>query len=64
MRMAWWIFMALLAVQIILIQYMVEEFLAGHYHELFYYFLATGFVFVCSIITYIFFRKTDEVSHE
>jgi hypothetical protein len=64
MRMAWWIFMALLAVQIILVQYMVEVYLAEHYHDLKYYFGALGFVLVCSVITYIFFRKTDEVSDE
>jgi hypothetical protein len=62
MRMAWWIFIAFLSVQIIFIQYMVEVYLAGHYHELSYYLQAMGFVFVSSVLTYIFFRKTDRVN--
>lgn len=61
MKMAWWIFMSLLTVQIILIQYMVEEFLAGHTEELLYYLLALGFMFVLTFITYLFFRKVDKV---
>ncbi|MCT8136702.1 hypothetical protein H1D32_02410 [Anaerobacillus sp. CMMVII] len=61
MRMAWWIFISLITIQIILVQYMVEEYLAGHYDTLFYYFLALGFMFVFTIITYIFFRKVDRV---
>lgn len=61
MRMAWWIFISLITVQTILIQYMVEEFLAGHYQNLYYYIFALGFMFVFTIITYIFFRKVDKV---
>jgi hypothetical protein len=61
MKMAWWVFMSLLTVQIILIQYMVEEYLAGHYGNLFYYVLALGFMFVLTLITYIFFRRVDKV---
>lgn len=60
--MAWWLFMALISVQIIFMQYMVEVFLAEHYEELFYCALAMGFVFICSILAYFFFIKTDEVS--
>ena len=61
MRMAWWIFMSYITVQIILIQYMVEEYLAGHYENMFYYVFAIGFMFVLTIITYFFFRKIDKV---
>lgn len=61
MKMAWWVFMSLLTVQIILIQYMAEEFLAGHYEALVYYMLALGFMFVLTIITYWIFRKIDQV---
>jgi hypothetical protein len=61
MKMAWWIFMSLLTVQIILIQYMVEEFLAGHTEELVYYLLGLGFMFVLTYIAYLFFRKVDKV---
>ena len=64
MRMAWWIFMALLSVQIILVQYMVETYLAEEYHKLTYYFGALGFMFICSFITYKFFSKTDQVYEE
>ncbi|MCP8969424.1 hypothetical protein [Ectobacillus ponti] len=64
MRMAWWIFMALLAVQIILVQYMVEVYLAEHYHQLPYYAGALGFTFICSYITYKFFQKTNQVREE
>lgn len=61
MRMGWWIFISLITVQIILVQYMVEEFLAGHYEDLFYYVYALGFMLIFSIITYVFFRKIDKV---
>jgi hypothetical protein len=61
MKMAWWVFMSLLTVQIILIQYMVEEYLAGHYGNLLYYVLALGFMFVLTLITYLFFRRVDNV---
>ncbi|QOY35168.1 hypothetical protein AWH56_021080 [Anaerobacillus isosaccharinicus] len=61
MRMAWWIFISLIAVQIILVQYMVEEFLAGHFETLYYYVIALGFMFVTTIISYIFFRRVDRV---
>ncbi|WP_147534200.1 hypothetical protein [Bacillus marasmi] len=64
MRMAWWLFMALLSVQIIFLQYMVEVYLAGHYDELVYYLGALGFMFLCAILVYIFFNKTDQVSEE
>lgn len=40
---------------------MVEEFLAGNYGDLYYYIYALGFMFVFTIITYIFFRKVDRV---
>jgi hypothetical protein len=53
--------MSLLTVQIILIQYMVEEYLAGHYGNLLYYVLALGFMFVLTLITYLFFRRVDKV---
>jgi hypothetical protein len=59
MRMAWWIFMSLLSVQIILIQYMLESFYAGH--PLWHYVLALGFMAVVSWFAYLFFRKMDEV---
>jgi membrane protein CcdC involved in cytochrome C biogenesis len=62
MKMAWWVFMSLLTVQIILLQYMVEEFLAGHYDGLFYYILALGFMFIVTVVTYVFFRKIDKVT--
>lgn len=61
MRMAWWIFISLITVQIILVQYMVEEFLAGHFETLPYYVYGLGFMFVITVITYIFFRKIDRV---
>jgi len=61
MKMAWWVFMSLLTVQIILVQYMAEEFLAGHYEGLVNYMLAMGFMFVLTIITYWIFRKIDQV---
>lgn len=61
MKMAWWVFMSLLTVQIILVQYMAEEFLAGHFEGLFNYALAMGFMFVLTIITYWIFRKIDQV---
>lgn len=64
MRMAWWLFMALLSIQIIFLQYMVEVYLAEHYDELIYYSGALGFIFLCSILVYAFFRKTDQVSEE
>ncbi|NMD69206.1 hypothetical protein HHO41_02815 [Bacillus sp. DNRA2] len=64
MRMAWWLFMALLSIQIIFLQYMVEEYLAEEYDELVYYFGALGFVFLCGILIYLFFQKTDKVSEE
>jgi hypothetical protein len=53
--------MSLLTVQIILIQYMVEEYLAGHFENLLYYILALGFMFLMTIITYLFFRRVDKV---
>jgi ABC-type polysaccharide/polyol phosphate export permease len=40
---------------------MVEEYLAGHYEDLFNYVLALGFMFVVTIITYLFFRRVDKV---
>ncbi|AST93055.1 MULTISPECIES: hypothetical protein [Sutcliffiella] len=61
MKMAWWVFMSLLTVQIVLVQFMAEEFLAGHYDDLHYYFWSLGFMFLVTIITYIFFRKADKV---
>lgn len=61
MKMAWWVFMSLLTVQVILIQYMVEEYLAGHFHNLLYYVLALGFMFVLTLLTYLYFRKVDKV---
>ncbi|MEK3993131.1 hypothetical protein [Robertmurraya sp. FSL R5-0851] len=61
MKMTWWIFMSLLTIQIILIQYMVEEYLAGHFERLLYYVGGLGLMFVLTIITYIFFRKVDKV---
>lgn len=61
MKMAWWVFMSLLTVQIILIQYMVEEFLAGHYDRLLYYLIAMGFMVVVTVVMYIFFRRVDKV---
>lgn len=64
MRMAWWLFMALLSIQIIFLQYMVEVYLSGHYDELIYYFGALGFIFFCAILVYVFFQKTDKVSEE
>ncbi|MGJ7919791.1 hypothetical protein [Neobacillus sp. LXY-4] len=64
MRMAWWLFIALLSIQIIFLQYMVEVYLAEHYDELIYYFGALGFMFVAAIIVYFFFQKTDQVSEE
>lgn len=53
--------MSLLTVQIILLQYMVEEFLAGHFEDLTYYMWSLGFMFILTIVTYIFFRKFDKV---
>lgn len=53
--------MSFITVQIILIQYMVEEYLAGHYENLYYYVLSLGFMFVLTLITYLFFRKIDKV---
>ncbi|WP_404328529.1 hypothetical protein [Mesobacillus maritimus] len=61
MKMAWWVFMSLLTIQIILVQYMAEEYLAGHFESLFYYMIALGFMFVLTIITYWIFRKIDKV---
>lgn len=61
MKMAWWVFMSLLTIQIILVQYMAEEYLAGHFEKLFYYMIALGFMFVLTIITYWIFRKIDKV---
>lgn len=40
---------------------MVEEYLSGHYEHLDYYLFALAFMFVITIITYIFFRKADQV---
>ncbi|MEI5906298.1 hypothetical protein WAK64_04430 [Bacillus spongiae] len=61
MKMAWWIFMSLITVQIILTQFMVEEFLAGYYHNLTYYVWSLGFMFALTIITFLFFKKADKV---
>lgn len=61
MKMGWWVFMALLTVQIVLIHFMAEEFLAGHYEHFIYYIFSLGFMFVISIVTYFFFRKADQV---
>lgn len=61
MRMAWWIFISLITFQIILLQYMVEEYLAGHYESMGYYAISLGFMFVSTIITYLFFRRIDKV---
>ncbi|SEN94351.1 hypothetical protein SAMN05192533_12915 [Mesobacillus persicus] len=61
MKMAWWVFMSLLTIQIILVQYMAEEYLAGHFENLSYYMIALGFMFVLTIITYWVFRKIDKV---
>jgi hypothetical protein len=61
MKMAWWVFMSYLTVSIIFVQYMVEEYLAGHYQNLFYYILSLGFMFIVTLITYLFFRKIDKV---
>jgi len=61
MRMAWWLFIALLSVQIILLQYMVEHYLAGHHEGMWYYVAALGFMLVVSWASYWWFRKLDDI---
>lgn len=61
MRMAWWVFISLVTVQVILMQYMVEAYLAGHYDELLYYVLSMLFIFLLTLVTYMYFRKIDRV---
>ncbi len=60
MRMLWWFFIFFLAAQMILIQYMAEEYLAGHHDKLPYYSVATGFVFVMGVLMYLYFRNVDD----
>lgn len=60
MRMAWWVLIALVSIQTILIQYMLEIYQAGHIHDLPYYLAAMLFTLVLSWISYYYFRKVDE----
>lgn len=62
MRMAWWIFIAFLLVQMILVQYMVESYLAGHYGQLPYYTAALGLVFLLAWLSFIVFRKMEDAT--
>ncbi|WP_318503677.1 hypothetical protein [Bacillus sp. T3] len=57
MRMAWWLFMALLSIQIIFLQYMVEVYLAEDYDELIYYSGALGFIFYAPFLCMLSFAK-------
>lgn len=60
MRMAWWIFIVLVAIQAILLQYMIESYFAGHYDTMPYYGLALGFMFLLTWVTHVFFRRIEE----
>lgn len=58
MRMSWWIFMTLAAVQVILIQYMLEHYLGGH--DIMDYVYALAFVAVSTWVVYFFYGKLKE----
>jgi len=60
LRMAWWVLIALVSIQTILIQYMLEIYQAGHSDLLPYYILMMILVFVVSWISYLYFRKVEE----
>lgn len=59
MRMAWWLFIILVSIQVILIQYMIESYLDGHFGTLPYYMGAMGFMFVVSWLSYAYFKKME-----
>lgn len=63
MRMAWWVLIAFVSIQTILVQYMVEVYQAGHTHQLPYYITMMVFVFVISWISYVYFSKVEK-THE
>jgi lipopolysaccharide export LptBFGC system permease protein LptF len=61
MRMSWWTAIFFLAVQAMLVQYMVETFLAGHKESLPPYLTAMGVVLVLAAISLWVFRKLEKV---
>ena len=60
MRMVWWFLIFFLAAQIILVQFMVESYLAGHHDHLPYYLAALGFVFIMGVLMFLYFREVDD----
>lgn len=62
MRMAWWIFVVFVSIQVILIQYMVESYLDGHFNTLPYYMGAMGLMFIFSWLAYAYFKKMEHTS--
>lgn len=60
MRMAWWVFIFLMSVQIIFIQLMVEAYMAHEHEHIWDYVYAMGFTLVGSAVLYWFFRQVDK----
>lgn len=55
MRMGWWIFMLLAAVQVIVMQYMLEHYLGGH--DVMSYVYALAFIAVSTWLAYYVYGK-------
>ncbi|GAX91228.1 hypothetical protein [Effusibacillus lacus] len=60
MKMAWWVFIFYLIVTTVLVQYMVESFMAQHYSVLPYYGAALAFMLVTAWLTYMFFMNMEQ----
>ncbi|WP_025027049.1 hypothetical protein [Caldalkalibacillus mannanilyticus] len=60
MRMAWWTSIFYLSIVVILVQYMVESYLAGHYELLPYYSIGLAFMLLVAGITHYYFRQLEE----
>lgn len=60
MKMEWWVSVIFLAIQVILIQFMLETYQEGELNQLLYYTAAAGILFVIAWITFTFFKRMED----